>query len=169
MKQGKMIRLTVWLLLVAALLGMTACGDYRSDVASQTLVDALIEELAEEEYQYYTASGDTYAVYFEGEEGYSSLEDCCVAYHVNSTNVDQFGVFRVKKGGNVEKVRDMVQMYVDGQVEYLSSFAANYNQDELAKIENAAVEVVGQYVCFTILTAQDGDDAISTIREQVTR
>ena len=51
----------------------------------------------------------------------------------------------------------MVQEYVDGQCEYLYGFASNYNQAELDKIQNQFVVVMGQYVCFGILS--EGDEA----------
>ncbi|MBQ7338572.1 MAG: DUF4358 domain-containing protein [Clostridia bacterium] len=159
------------ILLLAVMMTASACssGTYRNDVSAQTLTETMIDVLSEEDGQYYTASGDAYAVYFDADEAYDTVQDCCIAYHITSINVDQFGVFRVKNGQSTESVRTMVQKYVDDQVEYLNAFAANYNQDELAKIENARVEVVGQYVCFTILTASDEGVAIDALKAAISK
>ena len=96
------------------------------------------------------------------------MQDCCIAYHNEGTNVDQVGVFRVKEGHSTEPVRKMVQEYVDGQCEYLHGFASNYNQAELDKIQNQFVVVMGQYVCFGILSESDEATVRETIKTALT-
>ena len=145
------------LLLLMGVALLSACGTtYRSDVSAETLMQAAISAISEESGDYYMADGDTYAIYFDQNAAYAAVQNCCIAYHSVGTNVDQIGVFLVKDAQSVEAVRKMVQEYVDGQCEYLYGFAENYNKDELDKIQNQQLTVMGQYVCFTILN--DGDE-----------
>lgn len=147
------------LLLIAALLllGASSCAtvSYRDDVAVGEILDAAKSALGESDYM--DADGDTYTVYFGGEDAFAAVEDCGIVYHKTTTNVDQFGVFRVKAGEGTADVREMVEEYLAGQQSYLNSFATAYNQAELSKIENAEVGVVGCYVWFAILDGADAD------------
>ena len=159
---------TMILLLMA--LALCACSaTYRVDISAQTLMGEAISALASESDEYYMADGDTYAVYFDTEAAYETVQDCCIAYHNEGTNVDQFGVFRVKEGHSTEPVRKMVQEYVDGQSEYLHGFASNYNQAELDKIQNQHVVVMGQYVYFGILSESDETVAMQTIKDAIAK
>jgi hypothetical protein len=97
------------------------------------------------------------------------MEYCCIAYHSVGTNVDQLGVFRVKDGQSVEPVHRMVQEYADGQAEYLHGFAANYNREELDKIQNQQVERIGQYVIFTILGTEDAREVMETVKKMISK
>ena len=144
-------------LLLAAVLLLTgvACNasTYRADVASSEITEAAKDAIGFSS-DYFDASAETYDVFFGAEAAFAAVEDCNIVYHVTETNVDQFGVFRVKTGDDVAAVEAMVQTYVDGQVSYLNSFAAAYNRDELDKIENANVSSLGNYVYFTILSKE---------------
>ncbi len=159
---------TMILLLVA--LALCACSaTYRADIGAQVLTENIISALESQSGEYYLADGQTYAVYFDTEDAYSTVEDCCIAYHNEGTNVDQIGVFRVKEGHSTEPVRKMVQEYVDGQCEYLHGFASNYNQAELDKIQNQHVVVMGQYVYFGILSESDETVAMQTIKDAIAK
>ena len=162
------IILAMILLLVA--LALCACSaTYRADIGAQELTGNIISALESQSGEYYPADGETYAVYFDTEEAYAAVQDCCIAYHNEGTNVDQFGVFRVKEGQSTEPVRKMVQEYVDGQCEYLHGFASNYNQAELDKIQNQHVVVMGQYVYFGILSESDETVAMQTIKDAIAK
>lgn len=166
MKQYRMLKSALLVLLAVVL---SACSaTYRADIGAQTLMGEVISALASESDEYYMADGDTYAVYFDTEAAYETVQDCCIAYHNEGTNVDQIGVFRVKEGHSTEPVRKMVQEYVDGQCEYLHGFASNYNQAELDKIQNQFVVVMGQYVCFGILSESDEATVRETIKTALT-
>ena len=165
-------RYIVVALATALMLALTlgACSaTYRADVSAQELIAEIISALEEQSGEYYLADGDTYAIYFDTEDAYGNVEDCCIAYHSEGTNVDQFGVFRVKEGQSTEPVRKMIQAYVDGQCEYLHGFASNYNQAELDKIQNQHVVVLGQYVYFGILSEGDEAAAMETIKATIAK
>ena len=154
-------------LLLSLLWAVSACAqNYTSDQSAQTLLGRVTSTLSEgDEGMYVTASEDTYAVYFGDKAEYEVVQDCCIAYHTDSTNVDQLGVFRVREGQSTEPVRKMVQAYVDGQAEYLHGFAANYNRGELEKIQSSRVFVIGQYVCFSILSDEAANLFSDTVKQ----
>ncbi len=154
--------------LIALLSSAFSCGDaYRDDVASRVLGEAMIGAIGDAQEEYYTAGDDTYAVYFAENDAYAAVEDCAIIYHSDGTHVDQAGVFRVRAGEDIGAVREMVQTYVNGQLSYLRSFAANYNPAQMAKLDRARVQILGQYVIFTILDAQDEAAALACIRDSI--
>ena len=154
------------LLLLLCLL--VSCGpSYRSDVGAQALADEVISTLSEQDGEYYAADGETYDIYFGEDAAYGNVQDGCIVYHSEGTNVDQFGIFRVKEGQSTEPVRRMIQEYADGQASYLHSFASNYNQGELDKIQNVQVSVMGQYVFFSILSDADESAATDAIKAMI--
>ena len=158
------------LLMLLALLMLVGCGaSYRTDVGAQALTDEVMSVLSEKDGEYYAADAETYAVYFDENAAYDIVQDCCIVYHSEGTNVDQFGVFRVKEGQSTEPVRRMVQEYADGQASYLHGFASNYNQGELDKIQNVQVSVMGQYVFFSILSDADERAATDAIKAMITQ
>jgi hypothetical protein len=167
MKHNPANRAVALLLLLALFVTMSACAHpYTSEQSADTLLGKVISTLSEgNEDVYYRASEDTYAVYFGDKVEYEVVQDCCIAYHTDSTNVDQLGVFRVREGHSTEPVRKMVQAYVDGQAEYLHGFAANYNRGELEKIQSSRVFVIGQYVCFSILSDEAADRFSDTVKQ----
>ena len=152
------IRALLLALALSTLLCCVACrnGSYRADVTSTKITEAAKNAVGYSG-DYFDASEETYDVYFGTEEAYALVVDCNIVYHVTETNVDQFGVFRTASAADAAAVEAMVKAYVDGQVAYLNSFAAAYNRDELSKIENAEVGVLGCYVYFTILSDSAAD------------
>lgn len=170
MKINQKIKMCLSILMgIALMMTAVSCGSsYRSDVTSESLINQLISTLEQDgEDHYHTADGETYSIYFGEEDAYANVTDCCIAYHDNGTNVDQFGIFRVKDGQSTEPIRRMVQEYVDGQSEYLYSFASNYQQDELEKIRNTHVVTYGQYVLYTILDSSDYAAVANALQEAI--
>jgi hypothetical protein len=143
-----------------------ASNTYRADVTSTVITDSAKTAVGNAA-DYFDASAETYDIYFGTEDAFAAVEDCNIVYHETETNVDQFGVFRVKPDGDVAAVEAMVRSYVDGQVAYLNSFAAAYNRDELVKIENAKVSTLGSYVYFTILSEDGADAFVNAVRAAI--
>jgi hypothetical protein len=83
------------------------------------------------------------------------------------TDVNEFGIFRAETTADATAVREMVQTYLDDQTANLRSFAANYSPDDMAKIDNAGIEVYGCYVVYYILDAEDEAAVLNAIKQKI--
>lgn len=156
--------------LLAGLLLVTGCAPrvtYSDTVACARLVTIALQTMGDAE-DYLPADEDHFAFYFGGQEAFDEVEDARVVFHRETTNVNELGVFRADDEENVTAVREMVEEYLDGQVENLRSFAANYSPWDMEKIEGAGVRVYGTYVVYYILDDGDATRALEAVRQAIT-
>jgi hypothetical protein len=85
------------------------------------------------------------------------------------TDVNEVGVFRASSEQDAEAVRAMVQTYLEEQTTNLRSFAANYSPADIAKIDNAGIEVYGVYVVYYILDAESETAALDAVKQLLTK
>ena len=105
-----------------------------------------------------------YTFYFGEQVAYAQVDDRCIIKHEQSTNVSEIGIFHVASSDGVEEVKCMAQEYIQKQTAYLRSFAANYQPEELSRIDGADVVVVGNYVVFYIADKTQAHKALRTIK-----
>lgn len=161
-----MKKLLIFALALLCLL-LCACGDksaYVNDVASNQVADAMVTAIGTAE-DYMSGDADLYDFYFGEQEAYAKVKDCNILFSRLETDVNEIGVFRASSEQDVEAVRAMVQAYLNDQTSNLRSFAANYSPADMAKIDNAGVEVYGVYVVYYILDAEDETAALDAIKE----
>lgn len=159
----KYIRLTCALLLaVLALTALTACGgaDYRDDVAVSAIDSALQAKIPVPD-GYYAADSDYLSFYFEGAE--AIVTEYVVEFSATSTNINQFGIFHVKEG-EAETMKALCQSYIETMNKRWVA-QANYIASEHPKMEGAEVRVFGNYVVYTMLTAEDKATAFDAVEE----
>ena len=135
----------------------TACdsSQYRDDLTSAQVVDSIKEAIPSEEgYRqvsdgYISASmwGDSYTVLLE-----NTSDHCIIVSEKSDVNIDEVGVFHVKDSGKTEDLKAIVEAYVEGQTLRFRDLLASYNPDELPKLEEAEVEVCGNYIYYSILS-----------------
>lgn len=151
----KILLLTLALLMTLTLL--TACGGekYRNDLTSAQVMETIKAAIpAEEGYRqvsdgYISAStwGEHYTVLLE-----NTIDHCIIVSEKSDMNIDEVGVFHVKDGGKVEDLKAIVEAYVAGQTLRFRDLLASYNPDELPKLDEAEVEVCGNYIYYSILS-----------------
>lgn len=154
-----------------ALICLTLCActpkkQYVDNVASSALADNVIAAIGASE-DYMSADADHYDFYFGESSASASVLDHALVFSRAETDVNEFGIFRVKSEADVTGVRDMVQAYLDDQTANLRSFAANYSPTDMAKIDNAGVEVYGCYVVYYILGAEEEATALDAIKKSI--
>ncbi len=159
------------LIVVLALvcLALCACGDksaYASDVASDKVADDMVSAIGQAD-DYMSGDADLYEFYFGEQEAYAKVKDCKILFSRVETDVDELGVFRAASEQDAAAVRAMVQKYLDDQTANLRSFAANYSPEDMAKIDNAGIEVYGCYVVYYILDAEDETAALSAVKQAI--
>lgn len=153
MKRILLLSLAVLLLLTA----LTACSGekYRDDLTSAEIMETVKTAIPSEEgYRqvsdgYISAStwGESYTVLLE-----NTTDHCIIVSEESDMNIDEVGVFRVKSSARVEDLKAIVEAYVEGQTLRYRDLLASYNPDELPKLDEAEVEVCGNYIYYSILS-----------------
>ena len=165
-----MKRMLIFALALVCLM-LAACGNksvYVSDVASNQVADRMAAAIGATE-DYMSGDADLYEFYFGGQDAYAKVEDCKILFSRLETDVNEVGVFRASSEQDAEAVRAMVQTYLDEQTANLRSFAANYSPADIAKIDNAGIEVYGVYVVYYILDAEDETAALGAVKQLLTK
>ena len=151
----RILLLSLTLLMILSLL--TACGGnkYRDDLTSAQVMDSIKAAIPSEEgYRqvsdaYISASmwGENYTVLLENVHDY-----CIIVSEKSDVNIDEVGVFHVKDSAKVAELKAIVEAYVEGQTLRFRDLLVSYNPDELPKLDEAEVEVCGNYIYYSILS-----------------
>ncbi len=89
----------------------------------------------------------------------ASFGDYSVMVNSVGANVDEFGVFKAGENMSAKDIETSVQAYLDLR---LQSWMDEYMPEEKYKVEDAEYKVVGDYVMYCILSAEDASTAFST-------
>ena len=151
-------------LLLCFTLAFTACASsYRSDVAVNDLTSAVLNAVS-------TAGGFTAAdsdyvdlEFTKPDVISANVDQWSICASTSSSTVDEFGIFRVKEGGDVGAVKAEVSDYVQSMQVKLEVYLDMYDPAEKTKLENAQVFVYGNYVVFTMLSEADTTALTSAI------
>lgn len=151
-------------LLLILTLSLAACNSYRSDVAVNDLVTPVLEAVSTQG-GFLAADADYVSLEFENPTTIdSNVSEWMICASSSPITVDEFGIFRVKDGGDVDAVKAEVEKYVQALQVKLEVFLENYDPAEKPKLENAQVFVYGNYVVFTMLTEADTAAATGAIQ-----
>ncbi len=94
----------------------------------------------------------------------ASFGDYTVYLNAIGANVDEFGIFKAGENMSVADVEKTVQAYLDLK---LQSWMDEYMPEEKYKVEDASYEVVGNYVMYCILSAEDAEAAFATFKDML--
>lgn len=92
----------------------------------------------------------------------SLFGDYTVMVNVYGANVDEYGIFKAGEDMSAAKIQTVVQAYLDLRVQ---SWMDEYMPEEKYKVEDASCEVIGDYVMYCILSAEDSQTAFATFEE----
>lgn len=164
-----LVRLLCALLCLFMCLGAVACGKtkYADDVAAAKVAETAIEAIGSTD-DYIDGTADYFSFYFEGEQGAELVTDCRFMFHAETTDVNEVGVLRVASAKDASAVEQLARNYLAEQTVYLRSFAQNYSPEDMTKIDNADVEIIGCYVIYYILSPEDEASALNAVREALT-
>ncbi len=158
----KLTMIAAVLLCLTFILG--ACDSYRNDVAVTDLTSAVLESVSTQG-GYTAADADYVSLEFATPDTVTAnVQEWTVCASTSSSTVDEFGIFRVKDGGDVDAVKKEVETYVQALQVKLEVFLDMYDPAEKTKLENAQVFVFGNYVVFTMLTEADTTAATNAIK-----
>ncbi|MBE6652596.1 MAG: DUF4358 domain-containing protein [Ruminococcaceae bacterium] len=157
----KILRSTLCLLCVALLLCAVSCdngGDWKDDLTSASLSTTVKSAFASEDgwetvssdYISPSAWGEDYADYL------ALVVDHTITVSAESDmNVDEIGIFRAKNAKDAAKLKKFAESYLQATKLRMAPLLESYNQAELPKLDCADVKVCGNYVLYTILSAED--------------
>ncbi|NLW73820.1 MAG: DUF4358 domain-containing protein [Clostridiales bacterium] len=146
-----------------AVLFLASCGEkanYRNDLTVKEVMDK-IEATVPLADGYYSVDSDYFDYYFEGADALVDSYEIRIANA--STNINQFGVFKVK-AGQAEAMKTLCQAYISLKMERWV-LQADYIAAEHPKMENAEVRVFGNYVVYTMLTKEDKAAVFKAVEE----
>lgn len=160
MKQSAALLLALLLLLSAALF-LTACGSTEVpdiDASAATVMNSLKNALPDPAGMVRVPSGFICESAFG--EDYQKLLDACVDWEIDisdkqDSNINEVGVFRVENASDVKAVEKILKEYLKAQKLRLGDLLDSYNPAEKPKLDNAVVTVKGNYVIYSILSADD--------------
>ncbi len=155
-------------LLLCLALTLSACSSYRSDVAVSDLSSAVLGAVSTQG-GFTATDADYVSLEFTTPDVITdNVQEWTICVSTSSQTVDEFGIFRVKEGGDVNAVKAEVEKYAQALQVELEVFLEMYDPAEKTKLENAQVFVFGNYVVFTMLTDADttaATDAVKTALE----
>ena len=170
----KYTRILLSLLLAATLLlSLASCGGgkYRDDLTAAQLTDGITAALpagdgwrqVSDAYISPSSWGDDYADYLAKVTEYRILVS-----ENSDMNIDEVGVFVCKTEKDAKAVKDFAESYLAAKALQLKPLLESYNPDELPKLDNATVNVMGRYVVYTILSSADTTNAGSAMEKVLT-
>ena len=94
----------------------------------------------------------------------SYLVDYAVIKAKIAKNINEIGIFRVEKG-RTDEMKELVERYVSILQE--SYRAMDYFPEEIEKINNARVKVLGSYVIYSFLNESDTESFYNAIENEI--
>ena len=167
MTAKRIISLVLALLLT---LPLAACGktvSYRDDVSVDEL-SAAVQALIPVEGGYDMSGEDFLKYYFDFDHRHT-IDGFAIASSSASTDVNEYGIIHLSDPEQVAQIEEMAQVYVENQRDFLSTFLNTYNEAEMAKLEEMQVRVFGNYVVYTILSANDTAAVMNAIEAKLTK
>lgn len=157
--------LCLLILVTAALTCFSSCDSgvtYRDDVKVSDISTTLKNKFPVAD-GYYAADSDYLGFYFEGAA--DKVEAHVIEFSATSTNINQFGIFRVKEG-SANDIKALCDSYIQTMRDRWVA-QANYIASEHPKMENAEARVFGNYVVYVMLTAEDKQAAFAAVEEML--
>jgi len=161
-KMTKVFSLCLALVMLACLL--CACGDKAPEsknVPAADIAAAVAEKLGKTD-----ALTAVDANWIKGwmKTDAAQFADYTVYLNAIGANVDEFGIFKAGENMSVADIEKTVQAYLDLK---LASWMDEYMPEEKYKVEDASYEVVGDYVMYCILSAEDSAAAFASFKEML--
>ncbi len=151
-------------MLLCLALTLSACSSFRTDVAVSDLSSAVIGAVSTQG-GFTATDADYVSLEFTSPDVITAnVQEWIICASTSSQTVDEFGIFRVKDGGDVNAVKAEVEKYVQALQVKLEVYLDMYDPAEKTKLENAQVFVYGNYVVFTMLTDADTTAATGAVK-----
>ena len=131
----------------------TACSSkvsYRNDIPCYDISEAFIQSQGYVEYSYYNE--EEISFFLEMPE---YVSDFSVAYSTDVNDINEIGIFYCADENDAEEFFSVARAYLKEQQATQKAFIESYAPREVPKLEGADARRYGNYVIYTILSAED--------------
>lgn len=151
----------LFLLCCSVFFASCAQNKYLDTLPCARITDTLTEEiLGSDMYAEYTQKD--VSLLFGNDELFDS---CSVIYSISSDDIGEVGVFHAKDNQNAKKLLEKAEKYIEDIKDEKNSFVRNYMPQELDKLNYADTRRFGNYVVYTILSADTSDEIFDTVKK----
>ncbi len=112
-----------------------------------------------------TDASDEFMMFFLNVDA-SLYTECAVMTPAGSSSIDEFGIFKAASAEDAAKIETALKTYLASRV---ATWDTRYSQTEKPKVDGAKTTVYGNYVFYTILSADEQDAFLATIKEILTK
>ena len=151
------------IIICLSMLSLTACtqGDYSNAARCSDIADSVKLSLSDgQEYENYDSSHIKYNF-----EDTSLQDDACIFYSVDSSDINEVGIFHGAKEDDIDELTAIIENYLRDMRENQRAFIESYAPNEIPKLEDARVYIFGNYIVYTILPSDQRDAAIDEIEK----
>lgn len=162
------------LTLIAALLlclamSLNACSSYRDDVAVNDITSAIINNVSTQG-GFTATDADYVSLEFANPDVISAnVSEWMICASTSSQTVDEFGVFHVKNGGDIDAVTDEIWDYLHAQQVKLEVYLEKYDPAEKPKLQNVQISTYGNYIVYTMLNESDTAATQVAVKDALTQ
>ena len=155
----KRISALVAALLIAVFLPSCTAKKYSDTVECSKLANAAIGEIPLD---------NGYAAFDQSHLKYNFAntdlcDDHAFFYSIETNDINEIGILRAKDSENVEELAGLARSYIAEIKENNRAFIQSYAPNEVNKLDNAKVYILGKYVIYTVLSPNDTELVIKKI------
>ena len=151
--------LIVFVLVLSMLLTACGGGSVKNDVAVSELGKAIDEaignsgDMVDAPGSYITSSMKL---------DLSNVSEYTVKINSRGVNIDEYGIFKAADEAQLKELQTLVDNYLKFRID---TWMVEYMPEELPKLQNAEVKVVGNYVMYAILSDSGKSAAFSAFED----
>ena len=124
---------------------------YRDGIPCHDISEAFIQSQNNSvEYSYYTEEEISFLLDLP-----EYVNDLSVAYSTDASDIDEIGIFHCTDEKSAKEFFDTLSSYLSEQQATQKAFIESYAPREVPKLEAAEARRFGNYVIYTILSAED--------------
>lgn len=159
----RMLRVMLCALTLSLLLSLSACAQKKvaDDIPLSTLVSRTRKVLSSD-MTYSEVDVSYLADYFSAPD---YIQNAVILRADIGNDLDEVGFFHVQDG-NADAMRALVSDYLARSYEQNKTWYDSYIPHQTPKLRDARVTVIGNYVFYTILDADDREDVIEAIEAE---
>ncbi len=158
--------LSAFLVIVILLSAFVSCAkeiEYKDDIQIATLVEAGKKQISLS--SNLTDASEEFMMFFLNVDSSLYLE-CAVMTPAGSSSIDEFGIFKAVNAEDAAKIEMALNTYLASR---LATWDTRYSQTEKPKVDGAKTTVYGNYVIYTILSAEEQTAFLNVLGDILTK
>lgn len=158
--------LSAFLVILMLFSAFVSCAneiEYKDDVQVSTLVEAGKKQISLA--SNLTAASEEFMTFFLNVDA-SLYTECAVMTPAGSTAIDEFGIFKAANAEDAGKIEAALNTYLASRV---ATWDTRYSQTEKPKVDGAKTTVFGNYVIYTILSAEEQSAFLAAVSDTLAK